>query len=452
MSDWHQAEQHAQRARQFYESGQWHKALAELRLALNFDPSQSDWHFGMGLTLDALGQFDDAIRCFEEVIRLRGEDGEAMLHLAIDLLRTSRPEQAIETLTRLEKLDPDCEASYCHRVLAYARIGDHDQAETMFYLARQISDECPVCYDHLAHSLFARGDLDRATWCWMQTLRLDPHYPDTHANLARACWRRGQLARAHQFFLEQLREDPGDTDTLIESASLLVEMGRHAEAREKLRRALELNPTLAAAHLHLGELALFAGHHEAATVELEMAGRLEPDLPGVHLALARIVQQRGDPTTAQSQLRAELDLTGHTPDQMLELAHLLIDLRMPQPAVELLSPMILAAHELELDDSRMATALLHRGVARMMIQKIDEGIADCRRALRIAPGNVIAMQNLVLAYLEARRIKRARCWLRRARRLEPNDDYLRLLSYRVFGERVMGCFRRIHRLLHKRIG
>lgn len=447
MSDWHQAELHAQRAHQFYESGQWHNALAELRLALNFDPSQSDWHFGMGLTLDALGQFDDAIQSFEEVVRLRGEDGEAMLHLAIDLIRTDRCEQAIGVLGRVEKIDPECESAYCHRVLAYARLGDHDQAEAMFYLARQISDECPVCFDHLAQSLFARGDLDRAAWCWQQTLRLDPHYPDAHANLARTCWRRGQLERAQQFFLQQLREDPGDTETLIQSANLLVELGRHGEAREKLRRVLELNPTHGPAHLHLGELALLSGHLDAASVELEMAGRLEHTLTGVHLSLARIAQLRGDPAAAQSHLRAELDLTGHAPARVLEMAHLLIDLHMPQPAVALLNPLIESARELGLDDNRLAAALLHRGVARMLTQKVDEGIADCRRSLRIAPRNEAAMQNLVLAYLEVRRFKLARYWLRRARELRPNDDHLRLLGYRLFGARLLDTLRRLRRWL-----
>lgn len=448
MSDWSQAEFHAERAHQFYEAGQWDKALTELRLALTIDPSQSDWHFGMGLTLDALGQHDQAIESFEEVLRLRGDDIETMLHLAADYIRTEQCPRAIDILAKVSLLEPNCEPAYCHRVLAYTRLGDHEQAEQMFYLARQITDECPLCYDHLAHSLAMRGELDRAIWCWQQVLRIDPHYPGVNARLAQSHWRRGQLERAYQYFLQQLREDAGDIDTLLQTAVLLIELGRHAEAREKLRRVLELNPTVAAAHFHLGELSLRTGHFDAATAELEMAGRLDPALAGVNLGLARVARRRGQFDAARAFLRTELDLTDHRPSQVLEMADLLIDLRLPQPAISLLSPLIAEARELNLSESQLANAHFYRGAARMLVGKVEDGIGDCRRALRLAPRHDVAMQNLVLAYLEQHRLDRAGYWLRRAEELRPDDLQLRQLGHRLMRARMWAFLRRcVSRLL-----
>ncbi|MCE9591024.1 MAG: tetratricopeptide repeat protein [Planctomycetes bacterium] len=448
MSDWFQAEFHAERAHRFYEAGQWDKALAELKLALSLDPSQSDWHFGMGLTLDALERYDEAVTCFEQVLQLRGDDIDTMLHLGVDLIRSGNDRRAVEVLERVSKIDADNEPAYCHRILAYARLGEHEHAEEMFYLARQVVEECPLCYDHLAHSLAHRDDLDRAIWCWQRVLKMDPHFPEASANLARCHWRKGQHERAHELYIQQLRDDPGDVDTLLQAAQLLAEMGRHAESREKARRVLEIDPTVAAAYHHLGEMSLLAGHLDGASSDLEMAKRLDPDRTGVRLALARVAQLRGKDEEARSLLRAELDLTGHEPMQVLDMARMLIELRMPQPAVELLSPLIEGEQSWLGDDGR-ASAFLYRGVARLLTRRTDEGVRDCRAALRLAPRNTLAMRNLVVAYLDQGRLSRARYWLSKAVELSPADTQLQRLRYRMWSVSLAKVLRNAQRRLRR---
>jgi len=385
----------------------------------------------MGLTLDALNRFAEAIVAFENVVRLRGEDPDLLLHISVDLIRTEQHGRAVNTLQRALKLSPEFEPAYCQLILAHSALGDHDQAEQAFYLARQIVDECPHCYNHMAESLATRGELDRAVWCWHQCLRLEPRHPDANANLAITHWQRGQHERALQYFLQQLRLEPGDTDSLLHMGNLLVEMGRPAEAGEKFRRVLELQPTHATAHLHLGELALDIGHLDAAQAKLELAGSLSPSLLGVHFNLARVAMARDDKEQARSHLRAELDQQGHTPEQLLELGRTLIDLAQPDIALPLLTKLIEALSPNPQHESLMATALMYRGAALLLLSRCDEGIRDCRRALRLSPRLVPAMQNLALAYTDKRRFDRARYWLRRAAQLGPGDPFLNQMAARL---------------------
>ena len=44
MNNWQDAEQHADRALDFFERGRWSDAETELRKALDIDPDQGDWH------------------------------------------------------------------------------------------------------------------------------------------------------------------------------------------------------------------------------------------------------------------------------------------------------------------------------------------------------------------------------------------------------------------------
>lgn len=446
MSDWHNAERHAEKAHQFYEAGQWSKALDELKLALAVNPEQSDWHFGMGLTLAALQRYDEAATSFEQVLKLRGQDVEAMLHLAVALIRSSHNDRAITVLESVSEIDPDCEPSYCYRIAAYTQLGDHDTAEQMFYLAQQINENCPQCYDHVALSLALRGDLDRAIWCWQRALKIDPHYPDAQANLARAHWQLGQLDRASQLFILQLREDPGDTSTLLQLGTLLIETGKQAQAREKFNRVLELDPTVTDAYLHLGELSLATGQTEAAAAELEMAGRLDPARAGIQLCLAKVALQRGEKKQACAHLLAETERCGHNPLQALQLAQMLIEMRLPQPAVRVLSKVIKGSPDTPpLEGDSLGTAQLYLGLAWMLEGKTQAGISQCRRALKLQPENTAIMQQLVLTHLQERQLRRARYWLNRAIKLQPRDRELRQLQWRLLNTSIADLARRVFR-------
>ena len=435
MNEWFQAEEHAERAHRFYEAGQWERALDEIQQALEVNPHQSEWHFGMGMTLDALSRYGEAVHSFEKVIELRGPDVDSLLSLSVNLIRTEQPRRAIDALKQAGELDPECEPSYCFRILACAQLGDHDAAEEMFYMARQLVDECPLCYDHMAQSLMARGLWDKAIWCWQQTLRLEPLFTDASIKLARAHRHRGQFARARDLYLDALRSEPGDVNVLIELGQLLMEMGRRVEAREKFRRALEQDPTSADAELSLGELALLEGHHDAARDHLDAARRMEPDLAGVHLSLGQLAFQKKQLDRARLYAWAELSRPHRGFADSMALAELFIELNVPAPVPRLLAPIINAPDD-SVDEEVRANCLFLRGLSRLLSQRFDRGIADCRLALQLDPNHPLALENLALAYIETGSLSRARVFLQRAVALRPHDHHLNRIAVRLITARI----------------
>src|SRR4029078_3217836 len=61
MSDWLDAEAHAHKAQEMYQRGRWAEAEAELRKALSLNPDQAEWHYNLGLTLEAAGRARDPL-------------------------------------------------------------------------------------------------------------------------------------------------------------------------------------------------------------------------------------------------------------------------------------------------------------------------------------------------------------------------------------------------------
>lgn len=426
MNDWFEAEQRVQRALELYESGRLEDALRELQAAIDVNPYQGEWHFNMGLTLDALQRHDEAIQSFQIALDHHGEHFDILVHLGCACLQLGQPRDAIAYLDRAQKVEPVDAAPYVHRIAAYAALGDHEQAELMFYLAVELDEDHPDAYFNLAESLLDRASTDRAVWCLHHVRRLDPAHPLVHAMLGRAYRIAGDHDRALRHFRHHLRSDPSDTAALMQTGELLLDMGRPVEAAEKFRRTTELDPAAAAAHQRLGELSLRCGDLHRAESSFELVLRLEPMFPGAHQKLARIALRRREINDARRHLRREL--ANRMGDEDLatteQLARLLNEAKMPREAVIVLRDCI---------ERFGATAPLQHqlAIAHFRSGQLETGVRAARRALRIDRDYITAIHNLIVAHLKLGQLKRARYWSRRAAALAPTDPRTQQLTAKL---------------------
>lgn len=422
MNDWSMAEQHAERGWRHYEAGRWDHALRLLRRALSIQPDQAEWWFGVGLSLDALQRYPEAVDAYRRVLDINPEDAEAMLHLGLGLLRLNQPEEALEQLDRAHAEDPTQHASQCNRIAALTQLGDHEQAELTFYLAQQDEPDCPVCFDHMAHSLAIRGELPRAIWCWQRTLELDPIHPQARANAARAHWYLGQLSRARFLFERHTDEQPDDKVALLEHASLLLELDELDEAEARLQTLTNEEPNHAIAHHLLGDLYIKRAQADRATQAYQQARRCEPNRPGIDLGLALAAQLNGDDDAREHHLLAELNRGGQDGRQVLELARQLLDAGLCDQAIALLTPVIDGFDDLLAnDDASLAEALRLRALAFSAAGYHGQAIADCREAVRLSPKLADAWRQLVDAYEQTGQLHRALVCLNHAIDLSPDD-------------------------------
>ena len=213
-----------------------------------------------------------------------------------------------------EQIDASFEPSYCHRILTYTELHNHERAEEMFYLARLYKEHCPHCYYNIGCSLADRGMFDKAIYCWQKTLDLEETHADVHVRIAEALWGKGELEQARQHYLIGLRQDPGETQILLDLGDLLMEMGRTEEAGEKFRRAIELAPEDPAGHFCHGQWLmrhLTPQHDDLAVLAFTKVLQLDPTYPAAHLRLGELHHRRREIAAARRHLRA--DLRGLTP-------------------------------------------------------------------------------------------------------------------------------------------
>ena len=453
MSDWMDAEAHADRALEMFERGRWAEAEEELRKALALNPDQAEWHFNLGLTVEQAGRDNDALTCYEKAIELMPDQVDPLLAGGVVANRLGQFERAIKWLEKAITLAPTLEEPYAHKMESHIRSGHHDEAETTFYMAQHALDEPSAqVLSVMAESLIQRGSFDRAEWCLREAMRLEPTMSRVRARLAAVFGATGRPQRAVQLYLRELRDDPGNIDTLLEFGSLLYDLGRIPEAAEKFRRVLELEPANPDAHFRLGLIALAANRFEQASMEFELVLKLDGEFPGIRCAIGETLLRRREIDEARRYLLEEFAAAKASAESRftdpivisqgpIDRTEMALHVQLSNAALSQLAGLLLEVHEparaaelLEIAVNEEETVELLRllALARFRAGNRDGGAAASRRVLRKEPTCIRSIHNLALAALEQRRPAIAAGWIKRGLTIDANDNELRRLRMRLW--------------------
>lgn len=434
--DWFNAEDHVDKALDLYERGRWAEAEAELRKAIAVNPDQGEWHFNLGLTLEADDRDEEALASYMRAVNLLPDEPSPLIAAGMISNRLGRFDAALELLERATRIDPACEIAYAHRMDSLIRLGRHEDAETVFYLAQQQINDAPNCLLMMAESLIHQGSWEKAGWCLREALRLEPTLRRARARLGAVLAATGQPDRAVQMLLRELRDDPGNIDTLLDLGELLADLNRLPEAAEKFRRVLELEPANIDAHLRLGKLALTSHRLEEAHVEFELVLKLQPETPGVRTLLVDVLLTRGLQEEARRHLHDEMGRlpVEASPTELAALGELFLRADLPANAVQMF--------DLAATVEPPTPALLRRlSYAAFKAGDRRQGVRVARRVLGMDRRCAASIHNLAMAAILDGRFRRAAVLLRHGLAAHPEDEGLRRLRFRLWlgrGLRLIG--------------
>ena len=451
MSDWSEAEFLVDRAHELYEAGRWDEAERALRKAIHLNPYRAEWHFNLGLTLEAAAKYESAIEAFEAAYGLEPADPQTQVMVGLNLMRLSRNVDAVEWLERARRTDPGRTDAVVALIEAYDGAGDPEASELAFYESLHMHGEDEedsahqaATYAAMGEVMLRRGNAQRALYCLREAASLDSDLPRIHARLAAAYSETGRLERARQLYLKELRESPGDLDTLIDLGVLLTDMNRLAEASEKFRRVLEIESDNTDARFHLGELAQRRGLLKEAESAYRLVLRLESDFPGAARRLAAMLLDRGDVTEARRLLRRELrawrgDREYLSASEACELADLLAAARLHRDAV--------GVYE-ELTKQTPTDPACWHGLSVSLLQSGERvrGAAAGREAIKLDPNRVATLHNLALVAIHDGHWRLAKRYIARIREVDPDEPSLRRLGLMLRAARLA---RRVSALLSR---
>lgn len=245
--------------------------------------------------------------------------------------------------------------------------------------------------------------------------------------------REGELAAAREAFEAARELDPADLATLIRLGRVRLEAMDLEAAEAAFREAVEVAPGAAAAHHGLGQVAYERGLWEEAIEHLGTALELQPGATSIHHLLglahrhlgdlerarAHLERNRHDPVAFDDPLMDELTLLLAGPGRHVKAGLRAATAGELELALAHYREAVRLAPEDPLARNNLALALVRTGAAR-------EGIEHLETAVELDPEYRDARLNLAAALAEAGRWDEAVSHLRRAVAIDPAYHEARL--------------------------
>ncbi len=363
------------------QAGRLEEALEHLKKARKARATDALISLDLGNAYSALGQLDEAERCFRRAIALQPKFPGGYVNLAILCEGRMRLAEAEALYREAIKLDPGLVDAWINLGNTLQALGRLDEAEQAFRTALELGPDRAEIHVNLGNLFRKQDRADAADECYRKALALDAGNANALYNLALLREQRGEISEAIERYREALRVHPEFPEAYANLGTLLEQEGRTDEAVQCLRRALALEPQSADHKFNLANALLSAGNY--AEVEALLTAVLASN-PGDVDALNQLgvcLERQGRAEDARRAFESALAADAGSTEAMINLAALF--------------------HEQK--DRMRAAAMLRQAM---------EADPECADAF---------WQMGRFGYLEAR-FREARSWYERALAIEPRHE------------------------------
>jgi tetratricopeptide (TPR) repeat protein len=303
------------------------------QLAIAQDSDGKTW-FEQGNEALRKGNATDAVRDFQEFLRLRPDSAEGYFNLGLALQSASQLDESLTALRKAASLQPNLHGvrlftgivnyklnhlSAAHdELLSETRLEPKNAAGWMWLgvveLAREHADAAAAALDKAvaldptnldilyhrgrAHLLISKESYsamfklnpnssrvyevlgqsdaeayrpDEAIADFKLAIRAAPHQPGLNEELGDACWTAGKFQEADDAYAQEIKNDAANAVTLYKLGSLRVTRSDAASGVPLLEQALTLDPTISDAHYYLGKGEVLLGKNELAIEHFRLA-------------------------------------------------------------------------------------------------------------------------------------------------------------------------------------
>lgn len=199
---------------------------------------------GRGNVLAEMDRFDDAIRDFDSVLRINGQDGDTIYDRARALSDSGRLDDAILGFEHARTYLSDNPDLHNDLGNALALVGRNDEALKSYDRAINLRPAFARAHYNRGATYSRMGQFEAAADAFERCLRLRLDIPEAHYGRGVALARLEQFRDAVAAFDRAVVLRPSFADALFHKARAQSRLGQTMEAFEALRQAVTASPTL----------------------------------------------------------------------------------------------------------------------------------------------------------------------------------------------------------------
>jgi tetratricopeptide (TPR) repeat protein len=275
-------------------------AVRDFQEFLRLQPDSAEGYFNLGLAFQSAGQLNDSLVALRKAASLQPGLHGVRLFTGIVNYKLNHLSAAHDELVSETRLEPKNAAGWMwlgvvelaqeHAEAAAAALDkavalDPTNLDILYHRGRahlliskesysamfKLSPDSSRVYEVLGQSDAEAYRPDDAIADFQLAIRAAPHQPGLNEELGDACWTAGKFQQADDAYTQEIKNDATNAVALYKLGSLRVTRSDAAGGVPLLERALALDPTISDANYYLGKGEAASGKNERAIEHFRLA-------------------------------------------------------------------------------------------------------------------------------------------------------------------------------------
>ena len=301
------------------------QAVHSLEAAIKSDSQNPAAHYGLGVTLIAIGDTRRATSELQAAARLRPSMTQVYRTLGALALRkqdTDLLRQSGENWIAAQPYIPD---GYLMRGIATGATGNYAAAETDIQEAISVAPEDSRGYAALGQLRMAQKKNEEAHKLFEQALVKNPRDLQAMTGVVQIYVAQKEQARAAERIAQQIAKVPGDSGLYGLQGEVRMAMKDFVGAEQAFTKAVDLNPNSVDAILALTRAQLSRGSADQAVASYQLAIQKDPRDVRPYILLGSLEESKGKWSDAQQHYQRALQVQPDNPAAANNLAYLLLN-------------------------------------------------------------------------------------------------------------------------------
>ena len=196
----------------------------------------------MGMLTLKLGAYDDAVRYYKKLVKMRPNCALSNYNLANSLNSTGQLEAAISSYKKAIRNKRNYADAYYALGNVYSSIGNYKKAVMHYKEAIRMQPEFAEAHNNLGIALTKLGRQDEAIDHYYRATRIKPDYAQAYHNLAVMLNICGKNEQAIKTCLKSIKINPNFVDAYYSLGLIFGALDRNQEAIRSFERGLKLVP------------------------------------------------------------------------------------------------------------------------------------------------------------------------------------------------------------------
>ena len=196
----------------------------------------------MGMLTLKLGAYDDAVRYYKKVVKMRPNCALSNYNLANSLNSTGQHDAAISSYKKAIRNKRNYADAYYALGNVYSSIGNYKKAVMHYKEAIRMQPEFAEAHNNLGIALTKLGRQDEAIDHYYRATRIKPDYAQAYHNLAVMLNICGKNEQAIKTCLKSIKINPNFVDAYYSLGLIFGALDRNEEAIRSFERGLKLVP------------------------------------------------------------------------------------------------------------------------------------------------------------------------------------------------------------------